>query len=89
MPAGITSEASIYFKDEAELLAAAENAEEVYVNNVLPEKMYYNLKSIEKFGFWREIGVMIKTVFAVLGKNYKGDYERTSAGLSDREGSRE
>ena len=88
LPAGITSEASIYFKDEAELLSSAENAEEVYVNTVLPEKMYYNLKSIEKFGFWREIGVMIKTVFAVLGKDYKGDYERTTERLSDRENNR-
>lgn len=66
MPAGITSLASINYKDEAALMESAENADEVYVNEVLPAKMEYNLKSIEKFGFWRDIGTMFKTVFAVL-----------------------
>ena len=74
LPAGVTSDASIYYKDESELLDNAENPDETYVNEVLPAKMYYNLKSIEKFGFFRDIGVMFKTVFAVLGKKYKGDY---------------
>ena len=36
--------------------------------------MYYNLKAIEKFSFWRDIKTMFMTVFAVLGKEYKGDY---------------
>ncbi len=75
LPAGITSEASILYKDEDELLSATENVDETYVKKVLPAKMYYNLKSIENFGFWRDIGTMFKTVFAVLGKEYKGDYE--------------
>ena len=74
LPAGVTSDASIYFKDEAELLKDAENADEVYMNEVVPVKMYYNLKAMEKFGFMRDIGVMFKTVFAVLGKKYEGDY---------------
>lgn len=66
LPAGVTSEASIKFKDEAELLKDAENADEAYVNKVLPLKMEYNLRSLEKCGFWRDIGTMFKTVFAVL-----------------------
>lgn len=70
MPAGVTSTASIYYKDEAELIERAENADEVYVQKVLPGKMYYNLKEIKHFGFWRDIGIMFKTVFAVLGKKY-------------------
>lgn len=74
LPAGVTSEASIYYKDEAELLDKAEDTDKVYMEDVLPGKMYYNLKAIEKYGFWREIGVMFMTVFAVLGKEYKGDY---------------
>lgn len=75
LPAGITSEASILYKDEDELLSSAENVDETYLGKVLPAKMYYNLKSIEKFSFWRDIGTMFKTVFAVLGKDYQGDYE--------------
>mgnify|MGYP000282001124 FL=1 len=66
LPAGITSEASIKYKDEAELLDAAEDVDEVYITKVLPEKMKYNLSSIRKFSFLGEIATMIKTVFAVL-----------------------
>ncbi len=73
-PAGVTSLASIYYKDEAELLNGAEDADQVYVEKILPAKMYYNLKAIEKFGFWQDIKTMFMTVFAVLGKEYKGDY---------------
>ncbi|MBQ7224320.1 MAG: sugar transferase [Clostridia bacterium] len=75
LPAGITSNASIYYKDEAKLLDASADPDETYVNEVLPAKMYYNLKSIKNFGFFRDIGVMFKTVFAVLGKDYKSDYD--------------
>lgn len=74
LPAGVTSVASIYYKDEAELLDSAEDTDVTYVEEVLPSKMYYNLKAIERFSFWSDIGVMFKTVFAVLGKEYKGDY---------------
>ena len=70
LPAGITSEASIRYKDEAELLDAADDVDRVYVKQVLPEKMKYNLDSIRKFSFWREIGTMIKTVLAVFGMDF-------------------
>lgn len=66
LPAGVTSLASIYYKDEAELLDGAEDTDKVYVERILPAKMYYNLRAIEKYSFWRDIGTMFKTVFAVL-----------------------
>ena len=66
LPAGITSEASIEYKDEAKLLDAAEDVDEVYVKKVLPEKMKYNLESIKKFSMVRELGTMVKTVLAVV-----------------------
>lgn len=66
LPAGITSVASIKYKDEDEILQNAENADEAYVEKVLPEKMKYNLQSLKNFGFFRDIGVMFQTVFAVL-----------------------
>ena len=74
LPAGITSLASIYYKDEAELLDAAEDTDKVYMEQVLPAKMYYNLESIERFSFWGDIKIMFMTAGAVLGKEYKGDY---------------
>lgn len=66
LPAGVTSEASIKYKDEDKLLENAENADEVYINDVLPRKMEYNLSALKKQGFWRDIGTMFKTVFAVV-----------------------
>lgn len=66
LPAGVTSEASICYKDEAELLEGAEDVDKVYVEQVLPGKMKYNLESIKKFSFLGEIGMMIKTVVAVV-----------------------
>lgn len=71
LPAGITSEASIRYKDEAELLDEADDVDRVYVEEVLPGKMKYNLESIKKFSFWGEIATMFRTVFAVLGKKYE------------------
>ena len=70
LPAGITSEASIRYKDEAELLDAAEDVDRVYTENVLPGKMKYNLESIRTFSFIKDIITMVRTVFAVLGKDY-------------------
>ena len=67
LPAGVTSEASVQYKDEELLLQNSNNADEVYVNEVLPEKMRYNLRSLEKFNFLSELRTMIKTVLAVLG----------------------
>lgn len=71
LPAGITSEASIRYKDEAELLDTSDDVDRVYVEKVLPGKMKYNLESIKKFSFLGEIATMFRTVFAVLGKEYK------------------
>ena len=68
MPAGITSEASIKYKDEDKLLSSASNADSVYVNKVLPEKMKYNLTSIKNYSFFNDIKTMIKTVIAVFRK---------------------
>ncbi len=76
LPAGVTSRASIYYKDEAKLLDEAENADAVYIEEVLPDKMYYNLKAIENYSFWGDIHTMFMTVFAVLGKDYVGELEK-------------
>ena len=71
LPAGITSEASIRYKDEAKLLDKADDIDKVYVEKVLPEKMKYNLESIREFSFFKEIVTMFRTVFAVAGKEYR------------------
>ena len=71
LPAGITSEASIRYKDEARLLDAAEDVDKVYIEQVLPAKMKWNLRTIKQFSFMEDIATMFRTVFAVLGKKYE------------------
>ncbi len=70
LPAGITSEASIRYKDEEKLLSLSEDTDKVYIEEILPSKMKWNLESILKFGFFKDILTMFRTVFAVLGKDY-------------------
>lgn len=65
LPAGITSQTSIYYKDEEKLLENASDADMVYINDVLPEKMKYNLSAIRTFSFLGDIKTMINTVIAV------------------------
>ena len=67
LPAGVTSRASILYKDEAELLDAASDVDAVYIHDVLPGKMRYNLEELRSFSFLSDIKTMFRTVFAVLG----------------------
>ena len=67
LPAGVTSEASIKYKDEAELLNKADDVDKVYIEKVLPGKMKYNLESISNFSFIKDIDTMFRTVIAVFG----------------------
>ena len=70
LPAGITSEASIRYKDEAEELGEKrEDTDKVYVEKVLTEKMRYNLEEIKEFGIWRDIKTMLRTVLIVVKNN--------------------
>ena len=85
LPAGVTSEASILYKDEDKLLDGVGNVDDIYVTRVLPGKMHYNLRSIDRFNFWRDIRIMFMTVFAMLGREYRGDYVETHADASKQE----
>lgn len=77
LPAGVTSLASIFYKDEDKLLSTAENADDTYVEEVLPGKMEYNLAYIEKFNFFYDIKLMIMTVLAVVGVEFKDEEKVT------------
>lgn len=69
LPAGVSSTASIMFKNENEMLDKAENVGETYLKEILPIKMRYNLTDTKKYGYWRDIGLCFKTVFGVLKNN--------------------
>lgn len=70
LPAGVTSEASIRYKDENKLLSEADDTDKVYTEKVLPEKMTWNLESIKSFAFFSEILTLFRTILAVFGKDY-------------------
>lgn len=77
LPAGITSKASIVYKNESELLESAENPKSVYLNEILPRKMKYNLEGISKFGITNEARLLFMTIFALLGKEYGEESSET------------
>lgn len=67
LPAGITSEASIMYKDEERLLAEAESADDVYVNEVLSQKMEYNLQALRNIGISADFHTLQRTLSVVIG----------------------
>lgn len=71
LPAGVTSLASIYYAQEADLLNGAKEPDQVYIEEILPEKMRYNLQGIEQFSFGHDLQIMMMTVFAVCGKKFR------------------
>ena len=66
LPAGVTSDASIRFKDEENLLSEAGNIDEAYIKKVLPQKMAINLQSLKKFSIYNDIKIMLATVKEVI-----------------------
>lgn len=67
LPAGVTSEASIQYKDEDQILDSLlpDQVDRVYVKEVLPGKMKWNLKGIREFSLMNDIIVMVRTAAAV------------------------
>ena len=68
LPAGVTNLACINFKDEDKLLLGCTNPDEVYVKDILPQKMEWNLKGVLDYSFWTDIKIMFMTVWAVIKK---------------------
>lgn len=66
LPAGVTSKASIEYKDEERLLSAGTDVDATYIHEVLPGKMKYNLDYLKTFSFGKDILLMVQTVLAVI-----------------------
>ena len=81
LPAGITSLASVYYKDENQLLDESDDPERTYFESVLPDKMYYNLKAVEEFSLTEEFKVLAMTFLAVLGKDFAKKEAQTKTSL--------
>lgn len=83
LPAGVTSLTSIMYKDEAELLDAADDPDTTYIEKILPAKMKYNLQGIKDFSFAGDIKLMLQTVAAVAGAVKKDDKRPASVSIKD------
>ena len=64
---GITDYASIEYIDENEILGKAENPEKVYIEQIMPEKIKYNMKYIQN----RSVKEYFKIIFLTIGKIVK------------------
>ena len=65
MLAGITSLTSVKYRHEEEILDKADDVEKAYIDEVLPQKMKYNLEYINKFNFFYDLYVCVLTVVKV------------------------
>lgn len=83
LPAGVTSEASIRFKDEEKLLAGVDDVDDTYIETVLPKKMAYNLWAIANFSIFRDIKTMVWTLFAVLKREHVAPSFEVEKALDD------
>lgn len=70
VPAGITSEASVRYREESKLLSLSADIDQIYLEQILPAKMFWNLKSIRDFRLAQDAHTLARTILAVLGKNY-------------------
>lgn len=70
LPAGITSPASIEYKDEDKVIekfkGTGRSIDDIYIEEVLPDKMKYNLAYLKNFSIMNDIKIMIKTALAVI-----------------------
>lgn len=62
---GITDYASIHFRNENELLKTAKNPEEMYIHEILPEKLALNMKYVNEKKAFKDIGIIISTFVTI------------------------
>lgn len=68
---GITDPASVLFRNEADLLAAAQDREKYYVDVILPEKVRLYVDYINSMGLTRDLKLILATVRAVISSDPK------------------
>ncbi|HOV68701.1 MAG TPA: sugar transferase [Clostridia bacterium] len=66
---GITDYASIKFRNENEILAAAAQPEKLYIDRIMPYKLELNLKYIEEMSFLTDLKIIFTTIIAVMKKD--------------------
>ncbi len=67
---GITSMASLVYRHEHDILSQQQNPQHYYATVILPEKLSLDVQYAQRHNLWYDVGVIYKTVRAVLGKQY-------------------
>lgn len=62
---GITDPASIKYKDENDVLAAASNPEKTYIEEIMPEKIRLNLEYSANAGVWNDFLIVLRTLVKI------------------------
>jgi lipopolysaccharide/colanic/teichoic acid biosynthesis glycosyltransferase len=65
---GITGLASLKYRNEVELLKAAPNPEEYYINTIIPDKLKYNKAYIKNRSFFFDLKLIFITIIKVITK---------------------
>lgn len=66
---GMVSIASIHYKNENDILTGCENPEEKYINEILPDKMRYNLDYLKTISIGRDFKILFKTIACAFSKD--------------------
>jgi len=63
---GITDLASIEYKDENYLLSLSENPEKIYIEEIVPKKIYLNSKYLQEISLLYDVKIIIRTIIAII-----------------------
>jgi lipopolysaccharide/colanic/teichoic acid biosynthesis glycosyltransferase len=62
---GMTSQASLYLRDEEQLLSLTETPDDLYVSVLVPAKVDLAMEHVQRQSFWFDLLILVKTLAAV------------------------
>lgn len=65
---GITSLASIRYRNENDILAAASDPDRCYIEQVMPDKLAIDLEYVDRASLWNDIKLIFSTFKEILAK---------------------
>ena len=68
---GITDFASLYYFEEADLLAASDDPERTYIEEVMPKKLSFSLQYLDQKSVYNDLKIMVFTVLRLFGIKIK------------------
>ena len=63
---GITDDASIRFRNEAEILRGSDDPDQTYLERIAPEKIRLGLQYVHNHSLWIDLRIIIRTIGSLL-----------------------